>query len=517
MVEEVEDMGKNKKEKYGQYMTPPIMTKFMCSLLENRKNMRILEPCAGNGAFVYNLMENGYSNIDAFEIDEELINNKKVIKNLNFLEVDTNVKYDVVIGNPPYVRWKNLEVELQDYLLNNVLWNEYFNMMCDYSYIFILKAIMHLNVGGELIFITPTYWMSTNYGAVIRDYMMENGFLKDIYIFEEIKVFEGVNVSLTVFHYVKSNKKHSFFNYHVYNKSNVSFLREQAAENFNSIKVKNFEVKENWVFLPCDEKEEIDYFVKSCTNESNVISLLGDKCDIANGMVSGLDKAFYVDDDCAYSALEKGQMIEVLKAKDLSRYTYKSKSKYIFIKYKDEQKLINETPNIYAKLLPFKEKLESRYDYGNGIKYWEWSFERNINFFQNGKQKIFVPGKDRINKTNQFRFCISDKNIYATQDVVSIQAKDSTKENIYYITAFLNSKLVYNWYKHNGVVKGNVVEFSAKATAKIPFLSINFKREKEVIIYEKIVDVVHNRPSDIDTLLEELFNDLLKEKNDSKL
>ena len=102
------------KNKYGQYFTPEIVADFMINLASINENSKILEPSCGEGVFLDLLAKKGYDNFSAYELDRELIPNKykDVIKNESFVSARINEKYDLIIGNPPYIRWKNLEEEL---------------------------------------------------------------------------------------------------------------------------------------------------------------------------------------------------------------------------------------------------------------------------------------------------------------------------------------------------------------------------------------------------------------------
>ena len=120
----VEESGKNK---YGQYFTPKIVADFMVGLAEITPESKILEPSSGQGVFLDILYNKGYKNIIAYEIDTELDGNKyNFVRHESFVSAKVSEKFDLIIGNPPYIRWKNLEPELKEELSNNTLWNKYF-------------------------------------------------------------------------------------------------------------------------------------------------------------------------------------------------------------------------------------------------------------------------------------------------------------------------------------------------------------------------------------------------------
>ena len=124
---------------------------------------------------------------------------------------------------------------------------------------------------------------------------------------------------------------------------------------------------------------------------------------------------------------------------------------------------------------------------------------RSFNLFQQEQDRIFVPCKERISHKDYFRFSYVSEGIFPTQDVTAIFLKSDTKESIYYILALLNSDHVFEWLKHKGVVKGNIVEFSEKPLASIPVKRIDWENNQEVKLHDEITTSCKNyiaSPSD---------------------
>ena len=99
-----------------------------------------------------------------------------------------------------------------------------------------------------------------------------------------------------------------------------------------------------------------------------------------------------------------------------------------------------------------------------------------------------MPCKERISNKNHFRFALVDKGIFPTQDVTAIFKKHYVKESIEYFLAYLNNPIVFDWLKCNGIVKGNIVEFSEKPIASIPFRVIDWANNEEVALHESITN-----------------------------
>ncbi len=197
----------NNKNKFGQYFTPKVVADFMIEMADISSQSKILEPSCGEGIFLELLQQKGFNNLIAYEIDEELATDFSCVHYESFVSAKLEEKFDLIIGNPPYIRWKNLEDELKSELSINPIWNKYFNSLCDYLYIFILRSIELLNENGQLIFICPEYWMNTTHSISLRNYMVENGYFEEIYHFNETPIFDKVTVSIVIFKFIKSKQK----------------------------------------------------------------------------------------------------------------------------------------------------------------------------------------------------------------------------------------------------------------------------------------------------------------------
>ena len=510
------------KNRYGQYFTIGVIADFMVSLISHSPKCKVLEPSCGKGIFIDKLLEQHFENISAYEIDTNLENKYDFIKYMSFLSVPTSEKYDVVIGNPPYIRWKNIEPELKKELESNSLWNKYFNSLCDYLFIFILKSIEHLTENGELIFICTEYWMNTTNSITLRNYMCENGYIEEIYHFKETPLFEKVTASFIIFKFVKSQKHNNSIRLFKYNKEKGIPTKEELYSRccFDIEEIPQFEKNSRWILATEEIQNELKKIEEGCKKQDELFSAeyykIGEFCDIGNGMVSGLDSAFQIKDLSELNEAEKAVLINVLKAKDLEPYRSVSNTKYIFIQEEiSVEDFEKKYPHFVSHFSPNIEKLEKRYNYNKTIQYWEFVFPRNQKLFERKESRIFIPCKERISNKNHFRFCYAPEGVYPTQDVTAIFRKDHCKESIEYLLAYLNNKRVFNWLAYNGIVKGAIVEFSEAPIASIPYRPINWNDKYEVNIHDEITSEVKLYLKDgaslhivnINNLYNNLFND----------
>jgi len=197
----------SKKKSYGQYFTPKIISDFMVSQINKDKDSKVLEPSAGKGVFLKSLLERDFNKIDAFEIDSSLENKSSVeIKYEDFLKSNINEKYDVIIGNPPYSRWKNIPDKIKSNF-DDPYWDKKINGLSDLLYSFIFKSIDKLKENGELIFITPTFWIQTHHSTPVRKYVYKNGVMDFIITFDEMKIFKKASTMFMIFKFIKKKKE----------------------------------------------------------------------------------------------------------------------------------------------------------------------------------------------------------------------------------------------------------------------------------------------------------------------
>lgn len=126
------------------------------------------------------------------------INNDVNYFNKDFLKFNFNKKYDTIIGNPPYIRFQDLNKEYRDFLQNNFISCQNGNF--DIFYAFIEKCISLLKLNGEMILIVPNSWLTNKSAANLRELLKD--YEIEITDFNTDKNFKDAD-TYTVFLYLR--------------------------------------------------------------------------------------------------------------------------------------------------------------------------------------------------------------------------------------------------------------------------------------------------------------------------
>lgn len=507
----------------------------MLSLSRADKTHAVLEPCSGAGVFLDVLGRAGFSDVEAVEIDETLASHEIFeVRNESFVSAPFDRKFRLVIGNPPYIRWRNLGIDAKRELAENVLWNRHFTSLSDYLTIFIARSIELLEDGGELIFITPSFWMFTMHSKSLRDFIVTQGQITDIIDFGEAEVFPKVGSSILIFRFQKGMSSSPGVVQHLrwtgrtrVDVEGMSLQTLVSNGNLSLSEIPPFEKNKAWVLASHEAQEHIKKFELACSvrspeAEQNLFDptdfdfqTFGDLVRIGNGMVSGLDAAFRLPPDLELSPLEEKHSIAVAKGFAIEPFRVNEESRYLFPPSGlTPEEFESSFPAFALHLEPFKPRLQGRYDYGRDLPYWEWAFLRNFEFFSQPTEKLFVPCKDRLTKRNRLRFAVVRSGIFPTQDVTAISLLPNVRESLYFFAAMLNSQPMYEWVRLKGLMKGGVAEFSERPITSLPARLIDWNNPNEVAIHNRIDELARsyvcepdpNTRIEIDTLVESLLN-----------
>ena len=175
----------------GQVFTPQSIVAEM--LLLRKNDGRTLEPSCGNGAFYREIPDCVGIEIDGRHSPEGALT-------MDFFDYPIEEKFDTIIGNPPYVRFQDIE-ELTKNKLDLTLFDNRSNLYL----FFIEKCIRHLSDHGELIFITPRDFMKATSSIRLNQFIYEQGTITDLIDLGDQSIFRGYSPNCVIFRFEKNN------------------------------------------------------------------------------------------------------------------------------------------------------------------------------------------------------------------------------------------------------------------------------------------------------------------------
>jgi tRNA G10 N-methylase Trm11 len=218
-----------------------------------------------------------------------------------FSEIINNGGFDVIIGNPPYIRPHNLLQKDKEFF-----WKNYkaFQAKSDIYAIFIEKAISLLKTNGYLCFIAPHTWFYLESFKPLRDLVLNENNLYKITKTDK-KVFSDAQVDTAIFVIKKHNQKRDT---HLY-----SLDKEGTEINLGVKRINN----------------AINFSVGSGASLLQKIEMNSEKL----GGVVEFYYGFKTADDDKFLTFNPKNLIEykkILRRSDFGRYTTDFKGEHIF-------------------------------------------------------------------------------------------------------------------------------------------------------------------------------------------
>lgn len=298
----------NTKQKLrGAYYTPLPLAEMMVDLFDQENDViSVLEPSCGDGVFLDAVIRKNIdqmaSEIIAIEIDEDeaekaekYTKNHKNVKvyNEDFFDYYNRIidrkKYDLIIGNPPYIRYQYLE-EKQRELLSDILTSQGMkaNKLINTWVGFMVACVNLLSERGKIAFVIPAEIMQVAYAEDLRLFLADQLSKITLITFEEL-VFPDIEQEIVVFVGEKGKQEKGL---RIVALNNLEDLRS------NDIETKDFQklqhVHEKWTkYFINNEENELVRQVK----EDKKFQKLSDTALINIGITTGNNKYFSVNQE----------------------------------------------------------------------------------------------------------------------------------------------------------------------------------------------------------------------------
>lgn len=440
-------------------------------------------------------------------IEHSFIKSSDLHNNIN--PFSFSKKYDVIIGNPPYMTIEDMkkyipkEIPLykEKYISSTKQYDKYF--------LFIERGISLLKEGGYLGYIVPNKFVKIEAAKKLRQFLKDTKFIKEIVSFGANQVFQD-KTTYTCLIILQKNKLDSFLYLEVKNLSKW-LTRDENEFIPDSMSIDNLN-NEVWFLVP---KYLRNAFSKINSSSIDLESLVGED-NIYNGIQTSANPIYihtFSHEDNQYYYFKKDN-IDWNIEKDLTRPYYKTiKSKtenlntyrllvpnsFVIYPYKkidnkitfvDIDTLSNSYPYLFKYLMHYKNVLNSpsRDIQPKPENEDEWYRYGRHQCLENCdvKQKIVVGVLSQGNKyaLDFNRTLISSG---GTAGYCMITLPEDFNYSIYYIQALLNSKYV-EWYSSliGEVFRGGYIARGTKVLKKLPIIKIDFNNKASVDLHNNI-------------------------------
>lgn len=201
----------------GAYYTPLQLANAMVNLCVSEDIHTVLEPSCGDGVFLdslrqLNLIEQ-IGTVDAVEIEpdeaEKVQRNYRNHQNVHVLNedffefysrrVNAQTQYDLILGNPPYIRYQYL-TETQRELQSNILTAHGMkaNKLINAWVAFLVACVQLLSENGRIAFVVPAEILQVAYAEDLRLFLSEHLAKITLITFEQL-VFPNIEQEVVVF------------------------------------------------------------------------------------------------------------------------------------------------------------------------------------------------------------------------------------------------------------------------------------------------------------------------------
>ena len=400
---------------------------------------RYIESALNAGVSVVAIAEGLSQDIYGIEIDKELF--EKCISDLNAitaqyalpsvewnlingdaLETEFDFKFDYIIGNPPYISYKEMDGESRKTMRKK--FESCSIGKFDYCYAFIEFGIKLLKSNGKLVQLIPNNIYKNVFAQKLRDILREH--ISWIYDYPSQRLFDKALTSVSVF---------------LYEQDNISDIMhyKNMTYNFERI-VKRSTLDDKWMFI--NETANTDDWIR-----------FGDIFHASITIATLYNKAFLLDSNCIKEEHIESAAIRAAVSPKSLRY---QKEKFIIFPYKyDEEGLTRYSaaefkrmfPNAAKHLQKYSDKLEARnsdigvtwFEYGRSQALAHLNTEKIvISTIITGNVESYIVDKDTIPFSGIYVTIKDDR--YNLNDAVSILKSEQFAEYVRNIGISVNGK-----------------------------------------------------------------------------
>ncbi|MEG4286301.1 TaqI-like C-terminal specificity domain-containing protein [Microcoleus sp. A006_D1] len=412
---------------------------------------------------------------------------------LHFRDVfESKGGFDVVIGNPPYVRQESIK-ELKPALQKEY---ECYTGVADLFVYFYEQGFNLLKSKGHLSYITSNKYFRAGYGEKLRQFLGENSQVQVLIDFGDAPVFEAIAYPSIIL--VNKNKPDN------HQARVLNWETGKTLEEFNMV------YKSQSFYMPQKELGTDGWRLGSPAVLRLMDKLRGAGTqlgeyvngDIYYGIKSGLNQAFEIDEATKDELLSENSnsqdIIRLwLRGRNIKRWNINYPNTYLIYTYHKIN--INNYPAIFKYLFQYKKELEQR-STSNSHAWYEIQQPQYVYSRSFDKPKIVFPDIE-----SSSCFTIDNENSFPDTTVFVIPNDNK------YLLGILNSKFVLFFYRNiSSQVRGGSLRYKTQYVKQIPIPTAS-EADKKIIeaLVQKCLDAkgqgVEKWEAEIDEIVAHLY------------
>jgi len=411
-------------------------------------------------------------------IDDETLAGEKAFKwEEQFREIIEEGGFDVVIGNPPYVRQEELS-EIKPYLAANY---KTYQGTADLFVYFFEKELKILKEDGYFGMIVSNKWLRAGYGKNLRKFL--TGFWIEEFIdFGDMRVFPDATIYPCIIIIRKIKKPNPKMRICKIETLRFGSLGEYVRS--NSFLIDQSELSENEWNIQKTEANEL--LKKLRASGLPIEEYVG--ANIYRGVVTGLNEAFIIDEKQRNESIrEDSRNRELIKpfltGAESKRYSIKSKKRYIIFTRRGID--ISRYPSILRHLERFRNRLSPKknkeQEIGRKPGNYEWyEIQDSTAYYEDFEKPKIVWG----NLAKRASFSLDETNGFYVNAPACILPTGSK-----YVLGILNSKLISFFLKSICAERrGGFIEQKPVYVSQVPIKKPT--KEQEIEITQRVEKVL---------------------------
>ena len=402
-----------------------------------------------------------------------------------FTDVFENGGFDIVIGNPPYIKEYTNREAFNGFRETS----PYYKGKMDLWYGFACHGIDLLKQGGILSFIATNNWIKSSGASLLRKKIRTDAILAKFIDFGTYMIFgESASIQTMIMFVVKEHSNSYFRTSYIHNLLPISSLKDIENLLKGEADIKSYSKSR------IDRADGDKLFSFGNEDVTNICEKLSSKASylsdghIAQGIIGAPDEAFIITNPNEFSESDK-QYIKPYYTGLTHKYILKPTNKYIL--YLSAQNFsesaFEKSDNIKSHFEPYKAKLiESKIKFKTPKKpFFFLHRERKEKFFKRGTPRIITQGRSL-----EPVFAYTEDDCYPSRALFVITSEIF---NLKFLCGLLNSKVIKFWLNYKGKMQGACYQIDKGPLLSIP-IKTNTLLEKKII---KIVTDILNGDSDI--------------------